>query len=216
MFTIDAKKLKAMLSKCKHKTYNEILEKGTPSQQYEMAECFSHDDGLFMKDTVKLAETLYIKAADSGHLEAAYRAYQMASFLKNPSGMKYLKMAAKNGHDRANHMLIRCYLFGDGICKSELNPKKGIKLLEQRVKEKNEQAYALLSQCYERGVGVPVDLKMAIYYSEQMTSPLKSVAIDRIKMVMKERENPSKKLREEIVKEYEYNYKIENDKLVPI
>ena len=216
MLAVDPKKLKTVLSKCKNKTYKEILEKGTPAQQYAMADCFVHDDGMFMKDTVELAEALFKKAADGGHLEAAYRAYQAASFLNKPSGLKYLKLAAKNGDERADHMLIRCYLFGAGICKSELNVKKGIRLLEKRVKEKNERAYALLSQCYESGVGVPLDLEKALYYSEKMTSPLKSIAIDRIKMVMKERDNPSKKLREEIVKEYEYNYKIVNDKLVSL
>jgi TPR repeat protein len=222
MFTLKIKdkklykeKLKEQLDNCKSTKYKSVLEKGTSDEQYNMAECLIKGSGFFMKETMKMTETLLKKAADNGHVEASYKFYILLSMENKKVGLKYLKFAAEKGHAGANKSLISCYLYGDSICKSELDPQKGFEILEKLVKRKDEMAYLMIARCYERGVAVPVDLEKAKIYYNKSKYILKQFAINRVDFLIKIRDNPSKELREEFIKKYPYGYKIIKDKLVP-
>ncbi len=205
------------MDKCnKGDKYQDILEKGTPNKQHEMAKCLVSGMGFLMKKPVKMAETLFKAAADKGHLDSAYEFYILSEIQNKKGGLKYLKFAASKGHDKASTKLIFCHLYGPYMCKSELDPQKGITMLQELVDKKNDTAYSMMAACYEKGIGVPVDLDMSKKYYKKSKSYFKKYSITRLDMLIKERDSPSKKLREEIVKKYSFMYKIVNNKIVPI
>ena len=211
----QSEKSQERLEKCDTDKYKHVLENGTTSEQYKMAECLISGFGYSNKKISLMAEKLYKTAADNGHVNASYMIYTLYAMKNKQSGVKYLKFAAENGHKIAKRMLMRCYLYGDAICNKEYAPQKAVEMLKEYVKTDDAIAYNLLAECYEFGKGTPIDLKMAkIFYNKETTKILRDYNIERVNMVMQERTNPSKKLRDEIVAKYKDIYQIVDNKLV--
>lgn len=198
---------------CKGQDYKTVLENGTPQQQYKLAGCFAN---AFMYIKLhNLCIKLYKKAADAGHVEAAFIMYSYTR-AKIKTALKYLKFAAEKGHVNAKLELARCYVFRNysPFLQTTSEEKKGFEIVKELADKKIEGAYYILATCYETGRGTDMDLEKAKkYYKLQHTIRNHD---ERIDMLIRERDKPNKKTRKMIVKKYPRLYAIEDDKLVAI
>jgi len=206
---------KAQFEKC------DALENGTPAKQYKIAKCLLDKGGIFVTKNRSMAIKLFKKAADNGHVEAAYETYLLSFFKKKEEtyGLKYLEFAAEKGHEKAQLELARCYMTKKGpVCKGLYDPEKGFKILENLLKKtKNTQAYFLIGRAYETGKGTEMDLEKALkYYKKANTEKnyfFTTKDVHRVDMLMNK---PTAKTLEEIAKNYPNIYKLKNGKLVAI
>jgi TPR repeat protein len=212
------KEAKAQLEKCK---IEDALEKGTPAKQYKIAKCLLEGSGFFGQKNRSIAVKLFRKAADNGHVEAAYKTY-IQSFFKNRKetyGLKYLHFAAEKGHVEAQLELARCYMNKKNIeCKGLYDPNKGFEILKDLVKKtKDPSAYILIARSYETGKGTEKDLEKAKKYYTKVNTEKNyfstTKAIHRVDLLMNE---PDAKTLEEIAKNNPNIYKLKNGKLVAI
>jgi TPR repeat protein len=201
---------------CRGEDYKKILENGTPEQQYKLAECLSKD---YMHAKIRiLSINLYKKAADAGHVESSFQFFLRTSYDygKKPA-LKYLKFAAEKGHIDAKLDLARCYIIKNlpGCKKENKNEeKKSFEVVKELAeKKKNKSSYSILAWCYEIGRGTEMDLEKAKKYYKLMKS---SYHIERVEMLIREREKPNKRTREMIVKKYPLDYTLVDDKLVAL
>lgn len=202
-----------VLEVCRGEDFKVVLENGTPEQQYKLAKCLSN---AFMYPKIRnLSIKLYQTAADTGHVEAAFQLYRNTYYVKK-NALKYLKFAAEKGHADAKLELAECYILHQlpGCKKPNLNKeKKGFEIVKELVEKKKKQsAHFLLARCYETGRGTEMDLEKA----KKSYKILKSAQIERIEMLIRERDKPNKRTREMIVKQYPYHYTIVDDKLVAL
>lgn len=166
------------MSECNLEKYTDVLEKGTVDELYKMGQCIVNE-AVFVKKASIMAEKLFRKAADKGHIEAAYDTYWVSSGLGKKSGLKYLKIAAKEGHTLANKALANCYLYGNGLCKDEIDPVKAVEVLRELVKTDTD-AYSILGKCYENGVGVIQDFTQAKRFYVKSTAKSKKTELRQI------------------------------------
>ena len=200
-----------VLEVCRGEDFKVVLENGTPEQQYKLAKCLSNE---FMHPKIRnLYIKLYKKAADAGHVEASLSLYNQLRYYKKPA-LKYLKFAAEKGHRGAKLQLAECYIFRNSPWCKKVNTneeKKGFEIAKELAK-KEEYAYFVLAHCYETGRGTEMDLDKA----KKCYKILKSNQIERVEMLIRERDKPNKRTREMIVKHHPYYYKIVDDKLVAL
>ena len=85
-----------IIEKC---NIGDTLKNGTPAKQYKTAKCLIDGIGMFSIETRSIAIKLFRKAADKGHVEAAYETYKYSLFdnWKETYGLKYLHFAAEKG-----------------------------------------------------------------------------------------------------------------------
>ena len=206
------KEAKVQYEKCN------ALENGTPAKQYKIAKCLLEKGGYFVTKNRSMAIKLFKKAADNGHVEAAFETYVM-SFFKNKNdtyGLKYLKFAAEKGHERAQLDLARYYMNKKvTVYKDLYDPEKSFEILKNLVKKtKNTQAYILMGRSYETGKGTEIDLEKALKYYKKVNTHerffLTTKDIHRVEMLMND---PTTKTLEEIAKNNPNIYKFANGKL---
>lgn len=212
------KEAKAQIEKCK---IEDALENGTPAKQYKIAKCLLEGSGIFSTKTRTIAIKLFKKAADEGHVEAAYETYKLSLFKswKATHGLKYLHLAAEKGHVKAQIELARCYMHKKKqVCKDLYDPDKSFEILKNLVKKtKDPVVYKRIGLSYETGKGTEVDLEKAKKYYEkantQKTYFLTTKDIHRVSLLMNK---PDTKTMEEIAKNNPNIYKLRNGKLVTI
>lgn len=208
----------AQIEKCK---IDDALENGTPAKQYKIAKCLLEDGGFFGKKNQSIAVKLFRKAADQGHVEAAYETYNRSLFKswKATNGLKYLHFAGEKGHIRAQIELARCYMNKKTLaCKDLYDPNKSFEILKDLVKKtKDPTVYRMIGLSYETGKGTDVDLEKAKNYykkaNTQKTYFLTTNDIHRVDLLMNK---PDAKTIEEIAKENSNIYKLRNGKLVAL
>jgi len=202
-----------ILEVCKGNDYKTILEKGTPQQQYKLADCLSK--AIVYEKITKLVIKLYKKAADAGHVEASFSLFSHIRD-KGKSALKYLKFAAEKGHMGAKLALARCYVFRNySTFFKTSEAHKGFEIVKELSDKKVKDAYDILAACYETGTGTEMDLEKAKKYYK-LSYPGVYYHVERIDMLIREKEKPNKKTREMIAKNYPYHYKIEDGKLVAL
>lgn len=205
-----------IIEACRGEDYKKILENGTPEQQYKLAKCV--ENAFMYSKLINLSMKLYKKAADAGHVKAAFRYYINIQNKQGKSALKYLKFAAEKGYMEAKLTLARCYVYKfSKSCKKTNEAKKGFEIAKGI---SNKEAYHILAWCYEAGIGTDIDLEKAKKYytilSKEKQFLLLKTNIDRIDMLIRERDKPNKKTREMIVKNFPTYYTIVDDKLVAL
>jgi TPR repeat protein len=199
---------------CRGEDYKNILENGTPEQHYKLGQCFTKAYGY--PKIKKIGMQLYKKAADAGHVKAAFQFYRI-TYNQGKKALKYLKFAAEKGHIDAKLELAECYILKQipGCNTADTNEqKKGFEIVKHLAeKKKNQSAYLILARSYETGRGTEIDLEKA----KKCYKIIKSTyQIERIDMIIRERDKPNKKTREMIVTKYPSYYTIVDDKLVAL
>lgn len=204
-----------LIQKC---NIGDALTNGTPARQYKIAKCLLTGNGYFAPNTRKIALKLLKKAADKGHVEAAYETYIQSLFKnwKETSGVKYLKFAAEKGHIKAQIDLARCYMYKKSMmCKDLYDPDKSFEILKELVKKTKDTAvYKMLGLAYETGKGTDIDLEQARKYykkaNTQATMFFTTKDIHRVDLLMNK---PDKK---QIAENNPTIYKLVKGELVAI
>ena len=194
-------KTEDILKSCKVATkYQKILDNGTPEEQYELGDCLTKTNGILKIETVMLALPLFYKAANHGHAESQFQMFYYLDEDKHKDAILYLKMAVENGHSRAQLIFFNKYLNKRVGYATEQKTFKNI--LKEFEKSADERTLVRTGLYYER---VEKDYKKTNVFKNQ---------VERLEMVLKEQENPSKALREEIVKMFPKYYKFVGNKMV--
>jgi len=122
----------------------------------------------FSNTNVRDAMGFFIKAADEGHIEAAYYVGYFNLF-GEPQIQKNVKQAIAcfqkcldAGLSRAKYIMALIYLYGIGMEKDE---DKAYKLLEESYKEGIYDASALLTYCCLKGIRTDEDILKAREYN---------------------------------------------------
>lgn len=137
-------------------------EAGRTAQQYKYAYYLTiHQQ---QPSDLVLAKDWFQKAAESGHLEAAYRlgviqAEGLVDGIPNlHESTKWFLKAATEGHSGAQFELGRYCLHGEGVAKS---PQKALAWLQLAAHQYHAGAQYLLGRMYEIGNGVSQNSELA-------------------------------------------------------
>lgn len=86
-------------------------------------------------------------------------------------GISCLHSAAVLGCGKAQRLLGMAYMTGDFVSKSD---SLGFKWLRQAALQDDPRAQAIISKCYAKGIGIPVDFELSIYWHERAVENLDS------------------------------------------
>ena len=142
-------------------------EKADPNDAKSLYElgvrCMKSDNDPFA------AVELYRRAAEMGYVEAQY-AYGMA-YLEHlheiiapraaakAEGVKWLRKAADQGHEKAQLALAKCYLSGQGV---KQDSAEAFKIYRKMADAGSAEALFELHECYRFGYGVKTDKAKAM------------------------------------------------------
>ena len=137
-------------------------EAGRTAQQYKYAYYLTiHQQ---QPSDLVVAKDWFQKAAESGHIEAAYRlgvihAEALIDGVPNlHEAINWFLKAATEGHSGAQFELGRYCLHGEGVTKS---PQKALAWLQLAAHQYHSGAQYLLGRMYESGNGVTLSLELA-------------------------------------------------------
>lgn len=124
-------------------TENDVLSirvnEGEVDAQFDLA-C-----NFYSQKKIDAALEWFEKAADNGHIPAAYNVFVIATEKKEDAkAIKYLKMAAEGEFPQAEFMLGKCYKFGTGV---EQNLLEAMKYFSRSGTHGIEEGYAESNDC---------------------------------------------------------------------
>ncbi len=79
--------------------------------------------------------------------------------------VKYIRIAANAGIPEAQSVMASCFTYGDGVPRDAAKASYWTALA--RAAQNDKEAFGQLGRIYERGVGVPVNLPLALYWYQK-------------------------------------------------
>ncbi|MBO4722211.1 MAG: SEL1-like repeat protein [Muribaculaceae bacterium] len=151
--------------------------------------------GLYLYNNDKHAKAFkyFEKAAKLGNARAAYFCGLMlydgdVGVEQNKAkGLKYLQMAADEGHVAANSRLGEYYLYGNGL---DMDKEKGAKMIKVAAEKGNNKAMWVLANCYRLGEGVPKNYALAAQWMALVSSANKADEYKSLIADLKSRNDP--------------------------
>ena len=148
---------------------------------------------LYNNDNKGESFKYFEKAALEGDIKACYF-YGMMLYDGNEmveqdkvKGMKYLQMAADEGHVAANFKLGELYLYGNGVTRDK---EKGAKMIKVAAENGNNKAMWILGNCYRLGEGIKQDYALAAHWMSLVASGSRWSDYDKLISELKERNDP--------------------------
>ena len=151
--------------------------------------------GLYLYNNDKRAESFkyFKKAADQGDIRAAYFCGLMlydgevGVEQDKKEGMRYLMMAANEGHVAANLKLGESYFYGNGVTRDK---EKGAQMIKVAAEKGNNKAMWILANCYRLGEGFGKNYPLAAQWMALTASANKADEYGKLIAELKGRNDP--------------------------
>jgi len=151
--------------------------------------------GLYLYNNKRHGEAFeyFKKAALNGNIKAAYfyglMLYDGDEGVEQDKveGLKYLQMAANEGHVAANLKLGESYLYGNGL---ERDKEKGAQMIKVAAEKGNNKAMWILANCYRLGEGLPQNYQLASQWMALVASANKTAEYNQLITDLKAKNDP--------------------------